>query len=67
MTQSLGGLFPVEQERARQLLVTYREIGPPGAFGAHMIEQALARAERAAAAGDVVEMIRSYQALRDLK
>lgn len=67
MTQSLGELFPVEQARARQLLVTYREIGPPGAFGALMIEQALARADQAAAAGDVVEMVRSYQELKGLK
>lgn len=65
MTESLGTAYPVEQARVRKLLGIYKEIGPAGAFGAHMIEGVLRRADEAAISGDVVAMIRSYQEMQD--
>jgi hypothetical protein len=64
---SLAEAFPEEQARARRLLSEYQEIGAPGLFGAAVIEQALARADRAVMSGDVVEMIRAYEELKGLK
>ena len=64
---SLGEDFPKQQERCRTLLGLYREIGPPGAFGAACIEDVLRRADRAAMSGDVVEMIRVFQEMEELK
>ena len=62
---SLGEDFPKEQARVRELLGLYRSIGPNGAFGAMMIEGTLARADRAAMSGDVIEMIRSYKEMQE--
>jgi phosphoserine aminotransferase len=61
---SLAEEFPREQARVRELLGVYKAIGPAGVFGATMIEQALQRADRAAAAGDVIAMLRSLEELR---
>lgn len=38
-----------------------------GSFGAMMIEQSLAAADQAAMSGDVVAMIRAYEAMRGHK
>lgn len=65
--QSLAEAFPREQERVRELLGFYKEIGPAGTFGALMIEDALRRADRAAAEQDVVAMISCYQELQGLE
>lgn len=62
---TLGEDFPREQERVRELLQAYRDLGPVGQFGAIMIEDVLRRADRAAASGDVVAMIKSYNELRN--
>ncbi len=64
---SLGEQLPKEQARARELLAQYREIGPAGAFGAAMIEQALQRAAQAVMSGDVVAMLRAYEELKGLE
>lgn len=45
---SVGEEFPKEQARVRELLEEYKAIGPAGAFGAMMLEQALRRADAAA-------------------
>lgn len=66
-TETLADALPKEQQRARELLRQYQEIGPAGAFGAAMITQALARADAASASGDVVAMVRSLEELRELK
>lgn len=64
--QSLADAYPLEQARVRDLLGVYKGLpGGAGAFGAHMIEGVLRRADEAAAAGDVVAMIRSYQEMQD--
>lgn len=68
MTESLGEAFPREQQRLRDLISAYRDLpGGVGTFGALMIEQTLQEADRAAASGDVVAMIRSYQAMQECK
>lgn len=61
---SLAEAFPQEQARVRELLGLYKEIGPAGLFGATMIELTLARADLAAASGDVIAMLRSFEELR---
>ncbi len=63
---NLAEAFPVEQRRVRKLVAIYDTI-PNGAFGAAMLRQALTRAEQAAASGDVVAMLRSYQELTGCK
>lgn len=60
---SLADQLPKEQERVRELLEEYKKI-PHGAFGALMLEGALQRAEQAAASGDVVRMLASYEELK---
>ena len=65
---SLAEAFPAEQARARHLLSVYRDLPDGvGAFGAMMIEATLADADRAIASGDVIAMIRAYEALKDLE
>ncbi len=66
-TMTLAEAFPLEQRRCRELLLEYRKIGDAGAFGAAAIEAALGRAERAAAGGDLVEMIMSYKELSEIE
>ena len=61
---SVGDEFPKEQARVRELLGFYKSIGPAGAFGALMLEQALQRADQAAISGDVVAILRSYEELK---
>jgi hypothetical protein len=60
---SLAQDFPKEQQRVRELLEVYNTI-PTGAFGAASLRQALTRAEQAAASGDVIAMLRSYEELK---
>lgn len=60
---SLAEQLPKEQQRVRELLPHYDAI-PTGVFGATMLRQALTRAEQAAASGDVIAMLRSYEELK---
>ncbi|MCD6163439.1 MAG: hypothetical protein J7K40_13645 [candidate division Zixibacteria bacterium] len=60
--ESLAEALPREQERVREILGYYKEI-PAGQFGAIMIESALHHADKAAASGDVIQMIKAYEAL----
>lgn len=62
--ESVGTAFPKEQARVREVLASYREIGPAGFIGASLIEQALRRADRAQASGDIVAILRSYEELK---
>lgn len=64
---SLADEFPREQARCRDLLGIYQSLGRTGAFGAACIEDVLRRADVAAATGDVVAMIRTYQEMQELK
>lgn len=62
--KSLGEAFPEEQARCRELLKSYQDIGPAGRFGSMMIERTLRDADQAAISGDLVEMIRAYEAMK---
>lgn len=59
--------LPREQARVRKILGQYIEIGKIGLFGKAMVEQALDRAERAAASGNLVAMTTAYEELKTLK
>ena len=61
---TLGDEYPRQQERCRELLEQYKEIGPVGMFGYAMISQVLREADQAAISGDLVEMIRCYEKMK---
>lgn len=64
--RSLADALPAEMARVRDhVLPHYDEIGPAGALAAYLIRGDLDAAARAMAAGDVVEMIRCYQSLKE--
>jgi hypothetical protein len=63
-SKTLGESFPEEQARVRELLGVYRELGPVGTFGAIILEATLREADEAAISGDVVRMLRAYEALK---
>jgi len=65
-TLSLGEALPLEMARVRdEVMPPYREIGPSGAFALAMMRSALDGAAKAMAEGDVIEMVRWYQELKD--
>jgi hypothetical protein len=65
---SLAEALPAEMKRVRDVCIpAYLEIGPPGMFAVAMMRADLDRAAKALAEGDVVEMIRVYESLRDTK
>ena len=64
---SLADAFPMEQKRVRGVREAYCEIGPAGYIGTVLIDQALERAEKAAASGDVIAMLRSYEELKGIE
>ena len=61
---TLADALPAEQERVRELLITYESLGPVGSFGAAMLRQTLARADQAVMSGDVIAMLRAYEELK---
>ena len=64
---SLGEDYPKQQAMCRRILESYIEIGPAGAFAAGMIRAVLKEADEAAVSGDLVRMIRAYQAMKDVQ
>lgn len=63
--RSLGEALPAEMTRVRDVVIPpYIEIGPAGAIALAMMRQSLDNAQRALAAGDVVEMLRCYEDLK---
>lgn len=63
---SLGEALPTEMARVRdEVIPTYLEIGQSGAFAVAWMRAELDAATKALAEGDVVEMVRCYQALKD--
>ncbi len=62
--ESLGTALPKEIERCQELLTQYAAIGPAGIFGATMIRADIAAAHKAMMEGDVVGMLRAYEALK---
>ncbi len=61
---TLADGYPIEQKRCRELLQIYHDLGQPGLFGHTMIEQTLARADKAAAEQDLPAMIAAYQDMK---
>ncbi len=61
---TLADELPRQQARCQVILQHVLEIGAPGRILATLLGQSLARAEQAAASGDVVAML---QACNDLK
>lgn len=64
---TLADELPRQQERCRNLLKLYEEIGVAGAFAAAFIRLALREAEQAAASGDVVRMLLACEELKGFK
>jgi hypothetical protein len=64
---TLGEAYPIQQARVREILRYYKEIGPPGLFGAAMIEDLLKRADRAVIEQDVVKMISIFEEMKEIK
>lgn len=63
---TLGDALPREMARVRDhVLPHYLALGSVGAIGAHFIREDLDAAARALASGDVAEMIRAYQELKE--
>ena len=62
---TLGDVLPEEIKRNRELLEQYKEIGVAGGFGAAMIEEDIDRAVNALASGDVVRMLKAYEAMKN--
>jgi hypothetical protein len=65
--ESIGEKLPAEQKRVREILGHYKEIGPAGFFGAAMIEQSLAAADKAVISGDLSAMIAAYNDLVEIE
>lgn len=61
---SVGTEFPNELHRVKELLKQYEEIGPGGVFGAAMIREAIATAEKAWESGDPVAIVKAFAVLR---
>lgn len=65
---SLGIELPKEMARVRdKLMPMYQSIGPSGSFALALMRAELDRATKALAEGDVITMMRSYEALKDFK
>ncbi len=64
--ETLADALPKEMARVREVLGHYKEIGPAGMFAAAFIERDLRAADEAVMAGDVVQMIRSLQTLKEI-
>lgn len=65
--ETLGDALPKEIQRCQELLVDYESIGPAGAFGVGFIRAHIATALKAIAEGDVVAMLQSYNALKEMQ
>lgn len=65
-SMTLAEGLPAEQQRVRELLPLYDAV-PAGAFAAAIMRAALTRAEQAAASGDVIAMLRSYEELKGFR
>ncbi len=62
---TVGDDYPVQQARVRRLVGYYKELGPPGAWGAAIMEDLLKRADEAALGDDIVLLLRIYQEMKE--
>lgn len=67
--ETLADALPKEQARVRDLIPMYESTGPGrvGRFAITCMKQSLEKAEKAAAEGDVVAMLRALEDLRAWK
>jgi hypothetical protein len=65
---TLGEELPKQMARVRdEVMPSYHDIGPAGGFALAMMRNALDRAAKAMAEGDIVEMVRTCKELQDFK
>lgn len=64
---SVGEDFPNQVARICKCLEQGLQIGPAGRFYVAVCKEILARADEAAASGDVVLMIRSYKEMKEFE
>ena len=64
--ETLGTALPKEIERCGEILQQYKSLGPL-AFGYAMIKDDIRQAHMAMMEGDVVAMLRAYEALKGCK
>lgn len=62
---TLGEALPLEMTRVRDKLLPVYDATPGGQIAAAMMRADLDQAQRALASGDVVEMIRVYESLKE--
>ena len=68
MSGSLGDELPKEIARVRDRLIPlYQSIGQSGMFAIAMMRAELDRTSKAMIEGDVVEMLRCYQRLKEFQ
>ena len=65
--ETLADALPKEMARVREVLGYYKAIGPVGMLGAAFIEQDLRAADAAVLSGDVVAMLRAFDALKQIE
>jgi len=64
MSQTVGEDIQVEIKRNQELLQLYKEI-PTGLFGATMIQADIDSAIKALAEGDIIEILKAYERLKN--
>lgn len=68
MTDTLGDALPREMARVRDVLMPlYQSIGPAGGFALACMRADLDAAAKAMIEGDLLEMIKAYEALKGYK
>lgn len=66
--ETLGDALPKQMARVRdKLMPMYLSAGPAGGFALALMRDALDRAAKAMAEGDLPKMILAYQDLKDFK
>jgi len=65
--ENLSEALTKEQARVRKLILQYRDpiLGESGAFAVTMMEQSLKNADKATMSGDITEMIKAYNDLKE--
>lgn len=64
---TIGDDFPNQQERIQQCKQNGLGIGPSGTFYVMMCDDLLRRADKAAISGDIIEIIRVYNEMKEFK
>jgi hypothetical protein len=67
MWPSLSEDYPIMQEKVRKILQQYILLGNVGQLEAIKIESVLRRADKAAINGDLIDMIRVYNEMKEIK